>query len=46
MSSFRLTRIALTIVWLFIFCHCWKLVPTVYELVYSEVKILLTKLAI
>ena len=32
----RLTRISLTIVWLFIFCHSWKLVPTVYELIYSE----------
>ena len=34
----RLTRIAISIVWLFIFCHSWKLVPTVYELVYSEVR--------
>jgi hypothetical protein len=33
----RLTRIAISIVWLFIFCHAWKLVPTVYELIYSEV---------
>ena len=32
----RLTRIALAIVWLFVFCHSWKLVPTVYELIYSE----------
>ena len=34
----RLTRIAISIVWLFIFCHSWKLVPTIYELVYSEVR--------
>ena len=27
----RLTRISLCIVWLFIFCHVWKLVPTLYE---------------
>ena len=27
----RLTRISLSIVWLFIFCHVWKLVPTMYE---------------
>ncbi|XP_059095876.1 uncharacterized protein LOC131890532 [Tigriopus californicus] len=32
----RLTRISLSIVWLFIFCHIWKLVPTLYELIYSE----------
>merc|ERR1719376_1854355 len=32
----RLTRISISIVWLFIFCHIWKLIPTVYELVYSE----------
>ena len=32
----RLTRIALAIVWLFVFCHFWKIVPTVYELIYSE----------
>ena len=30
----RLTRIALAIVWLFIFCHAWRLIPTVYEAVY------------
>ncbi len=29
----RLARISLCIVWLFIFCHVWKLVPTIYELV-------------
>ena len=33
----RLTRISLSIVWLFIICHVWKLIPTVYELIYSEV---------
>mgnify|MGYP001160264085 CR=1 FL=1 len=34
----RLTRISISIVWLFIVCHVWKLVPTIYELIYSEVK--------
>ena len=33
----RLTRIALAIVWLFIFCHVWRLVPTVYEAIYDDV---------
>ena len=33
----RLTRISISIVWLFIVCHVWKLVPTIYELIYSEV---------
>ena len=32
----RLTRISLTIVWLFLFCQIWKLVPTVYELLYGD----------
>ena len=32
----RLTRIALAIVWLFIFCHAWRLIPTIYEAVYPE----------
>ena len=32
----RLTRISLTIVWLFLFCQFWKLVPTVYELIYGD----------
>ena len=36
----RLTRISISIVWLFIVCHVWKLVPTIYELIYSEVKYL------
>ena len=27
----RLTRISLVIVWMFIFCHVWKLIPTMYE---------------
>ena len=31
----RLTRISLCIVWLFMFCHVWKLVPTIYELVHA-----------
>ena len=30
----RLTRIALAIVWLFIFCHAWRLIPTIYEAIY------------
>ena len=30
----RLTRIALAIVWLFIFCHAWRLIPTIYEALY------------
>ena len=29
----RLTRISLAIVWVFIFCHIWKLIPTMYEAV-------------
>ena len=33
----RLTRISISIVWLFIICHVWKLIPTIYELLYSEV---------
>lgn len=36
----RLTRISLSIVWLFIFCHVWKIVPTAYELANSEVRYL------
>ncbi len=32
-----LCRISVSIVWLFIVCHVWKLVPTVYELLNSEV---------
>jgi hypothetical protein len=27
----RLTRISLAIVWMFLFCHVWKLIPTMYE---------------
>ena len=33
----RLTRISLMIVWLFMFCHIWKLIPTFYEVFYGEV---------
>lgn len=33
----RLTRICIAIVWLFIFCHVWKLIPTAYELFYTTV---------
>eukprot|EP00095_Tigriopus_kingsejongensis_P006191 maker-scaffold252_size238019-snap-gene-0.6 protein:Tk06191 transcript:maker-scaffold252_size238019-snap-gene-0.6-mRNA-1 annotation:"hypothetical protein CAPTEDRAFT_116396" len=32
----RITRIALAIVWLFLFCHSWKLVPTFYEAIYAS----------
>jgi len=32
----RLTRISLTIVWLFLFCHIWKLIPTAYEVFYAR----------
>ena len=27
-----MTRIALGIVWLFLFCHIWRLIPNIYEL--------------
>ena len=30
-KELRLARISLCIVWLFIFCHIWKLIPTAYE---------------
>ena len=32
----RLTRISLGIVYLFIICHIWRLIPTVYEALFSE----------
>ena len=32
----RLTRISLCIVYLFIFCHIWRLIPTIYEALFSE----------
>ncbi|TRY78170.1 hypothetical protein TCAL_16684 [Tigriopus californicus] len=32
----RLTRISIFIVWLFIFCHFWKLIPTCYEVFVSH----------
>ena len=32
----RLTRISIFIVWLFIGCHIWKVIPTVYEMLVSE----------
>ena len=32
----RLTRISIFIVWLFIFCHSWKLFPTIYEAIQSD----------
>ena len=31
----KLTRISILIVWLFLFCHIWKLFPTAYEAGYS-----------
>ena len=32
----RITRIALAIVWLFLFCHIWRLVPTIHELIFDN----------
>ena len=32
----RLARISLCIVWLFIFCHVWKLIPTTYETFFTD----------
>jgi hypothetical protein len=32
----RLARISITIVWLFIVCHMWKLIPTGYEAYNSD----------
>ena len=32
----RLTRISLCIVWIFLFCHIWKLIPTFYEVFYGS----------
>ena len=32
----RLARISIAIVWLFIVCHMWKLIPTIYESTHSE----------
>ena len=32
----RLTRIALGIVSLYLLCHIWRLVPTIYELIYGS----------
>lgn len=32
----RITRIAIAIVWLFLFCHFWRLVPTFYEAVHAS----------
>ena len=33
-SERRITRIATAIVWLFVFCHVWRVIPTMYEAVY------------
>jgi len=30
-KELRLARISICIVWLFLFCHVWKLVPTIYS---------------
>ena len=30
-KELRLARISVCIVWLFLFCHVWKLVPTIYS---------------
>jgi hypothetical protein len=35
-SERRLAYISLYIVWLFLFCHVWKLIPTVYEVTTSR----------
>ena len=35
-KELRLARISLCIVWLFIFCHVWKLIPTFYTTFISE----------
>jgi len=35
-KEIRLVRISLCIVWLFIFCHIWKLIPTFYTTFISE----------
>ena len=32
----RLTRIGLGIVSLYVLCHIWRLVPTIYELIYGS----------
>ena len=32
----RLTRIALGIVSLYLLCHIWRLVPTIYEVIYGS----------
>ncbi len=32
----RLTRISLAIVWLFLFCHIWKMIPSAYEMLVGE----------
>ncbi len=32
----RLARISISIVWLFVVCHVWKLIPTAYEALHSD----------
>jgi len=32
----RLARISTSIVWLFIICHIWRMIPTIYECLNSE----------
>ena len=34
----RLTRISLAIVWLFLFCHIWKIIPSAYEMAIGPVR--------
>ena len=31
-----MTRASIAIVWLFIFCHIWRMVPNIYEAIYPE----------
>jgi len=33
----RLTRISVSIICLYLFCHIWKLIPTLYEAIYGAV---------
>ena len=35
-KELRLARISLCIVWLFLFCHFWKLFPTVYTVCFDD----------
>merc|ERR1712154_226411 len=35
-SEKSMTRASIAIVWLFIFCHIWRMVPNIYEAIYPE----------